>query len=178
MAHIAPPPTVLVNKWKEKLWSIFFLSNTSKKKSPTASNHSELILLILLRSYHLPKAIKKSSQPFLLEIRATIVCGSSHQDMTWFQSHKKGSKSQFYSIIPPYFSVLLWLWSVTWLWCHFLLDFYWWPSWKGGRAGKEQELAILLWCMEKLFRMRCHHYSPFMFGTRTIWELNSSHLIS
>ena len=30
-----------------------------KKTSPTASSHSELILLILLRSYHSPKAIEK-----------------------------------------------------------------------------------------------------------------------
>ena len=50
-----------------------------KKTSPTASSHSELIPLILLRSYHSPKAIEKSSEPLPLKIRASQNTKKNHR---------------------------------------------------------------------------------------------------
>ena len=76
ICHFVPPPTAS-KQMKRNRWIYLSShertrertktqpkdskkSDTTKKTSPTASNVSELIILILLRPYHSPKAINKN----------------------------------------------------------------------------------------------------------------------
>ena len=77
------------------------------------------------------------------------------------------------------FSVLSWLWSITWF--IFSWTFIGGHLEKGEGQGKNKSWPYYcdVWkyfifkadfsacCREILFRRRCHHYSLFMFGTRT-----------
>ena len=125
-----------------------------KKTSPTASSHSELILLILLRSYHSPKAIEKKfwTAPTRNSCHRTQkkpLCAVARVSTSPDSNPTRGEKIQFHNIIrpsthPPHGSLIRLLFVVFFillderkllgLFCHqnSSVGFEVWPSTKPG----------------------------------------------